>query len=142
MKLLRRSCVCIAVLGAITGCGGGSKSSSSTSSQASSSSSSQASSSGSAAAPGGATTIAGAEFKFTPSTDTISKGTKITFKNDGHVPHDLKLSQGAKVLAGTKLIQPGQTASFTVNLPPGTYTMFCSVPGHEQAGMKGTITVK
>ena len=103
-------------------------------------SSSQASS-GSAAAPGGATTIAGAEFKFTPSTDTVSKGTKITFKNAGHVPHDLKLSQGGKVVAGTKLIQAGQSASFTVNLPR-TYTMFCSVPGHEQAGMKGTITVK
>ena len=126
----------------ISGCGGGSNGSSSTSSQAPSSSSSQASSSGSAAAPGGATTIAGAEFKFTPATDTVSKGTKITFKNAGHVAHDLKLSQGGKVVAGTKLTQPSQSASFTVNLPPGTYTMFCSVPGHEQAGMKGTITVK
>lgn len=141
MKLVRWSCACIAVVGAVSGCGGGSNGSSSTASQASSSSSSQASS-GSAAAPGGATTIAGAEFKFTPSTDTVSKGTKITFKNAGHVPHDLKLSQGGKVVAGTKLIQAGQSASFTVNLPPGTYTMFCSVPGHEQAGMKGTITVK
>jgi uncharacterized cupredoxin-like copper-binding protein len=30
----------------------------------------------------------------------------------------------------------------TVNLKPGTYTFFCSVPGHEQGGMKGTLVVK
>jgi uncharacterized cupredoxin-like copper-binding protein len=32
--------------------------------------------------------------------------------------------------------------SVIVKLKPGTYTFYCSVPGHEQAGMKGTLTVK
>jgi transcriptional regulator with XRE-family HTH domain len=41
----------------------------------------------------------------------------------------------------TKTITGGQT-SVSVDLTPGTYTFFCSVPGHEQAGMKGTLTVK
>lgn len=134
MKLLRGLCICVAAVGTISACGGGSSNNSSSSAPAASSSP--------ATAPAGGATIDGAEFKFTPSTDTVAKGTKITFKNTGHVAHDLKLAQGAKVLAGTKLIEPGQSASFTVNLPPGTYKMFCSVPGHEQAGMKGTITVK
>jgi len=30
----------------------------------------------------------------------------------------------------------------TANLAPGTYTFLCTVPGHAQAGMEGTLTVK
>ena len=39
--------------------------------------------------------------------------------------------------------QPGQkaTGTFTIDTP-GSYSYFCSQPGHEQAGMKGTLTVQ
>ena len=35
----------------------------------------------------------------------------------------------------------GGSDTLTVKLKPGTYTFYCPVPGHEQAGMKGTLTV-
>jgi uncharacterized cupredoxin-like copper-binding protein len=45
------------------------------------------------------------------------------------------------VLGATKIIPKG-TATTSFNLKPGTYTFFCQVPGHRQAGMQGTLTVK
>jgi uncharacterized cupredoxin-like copper-binding protein len=58
------------------------------------------------------------------------------------VGHNVEIQDpSGKVLGGTKTIT-GTSATANVNLKPGKYTFFCSVPGHEQAGMKGTLTVK
>jgi plastocyanin len=66
----------------------------------------------------------------------------VNFDNPASLAHDVVLqdSTGAEV-GRTDLITQSK-ASFTATLKPGTYTFFCDVPGHEQAGMKGTITVK
>lgn len=68
-----------------------------------------------------------------------AKAGKFTFdvKNAGKIPHDLAIKGGPK----TKLIQPGATAQLVVTLKPGRYHLYCSVPGHEQAGMKVDIAV-
>jgi uncharacterized cupredoxin-like copper-binding protein len=58
-------------------------------------------------------------------------------KNAGKIPHDLAIKGGPK----TELIQPGQSATLTVTLKPGRYHLYCSVPGHEQAGMKVDIAL-
>ena len=62
--------------------------------------------------------------------------------NDASVPHNLEI-EGNGVEAGpTDTISGGQTAQLKVDLKPGTYTFFCAVPGHREAGMEGTLTVK
>jgi plastocyanin len=89
------------------------------------------------------TAAADGSFKFDQSNLTAKAGTAtVNFDNPASLSHDVVLddSSGAEV-GRTDLISQSK-ASFTATLKPGTYTFFCDVPGHEQAGMKGTITVK
>jgi uncharacterized cupredoxin-like copper-binding protein len=39
-------------------------------------------------------------------------------------------------------LDPGQSGSLSMKLDPGTYMLFCNVPGHYMAGMWTTITVE
>lgn len=64
----------------------------------------------------------------------------ITMTNMSPVEHNLTIAQGSKVLGATPTFVGG-TKSVTVTLKPGTYSFYCSVPGHRQAGMEGTLTV-
>jgi len=61
-------------------------------------------------------------------------------KNAGKIQHDLAV-QGGSVNTKTPLINPGSTAKLMVTLPAGTYTLFCTVPGHRAAGMVATLRV-
>jgi plastocyanin len=66
----------------------------------------------------------------------------INFDNKQALQHDVKVEDSSgQELGGTDLVSSG-TATGTVSLQPGTYTFFCSVPGHREAGMEGTLTVK
>ena len=79
------------------------------------------------------------EFKITAASTTFKAG-QIAFevKDDGKIPHDLAIKEtGDK----TKQIPPGGTAELKVELKPGKYLLYCSIPGHEAAGMKLSITV-
>jgi uncharacterized cupredoxin-like copper-binding protein len=66
----------------------------------------------------------------------------IDFDNQQSLQHDVKVEDSSgQELGGTDLVSSG-TASATVDLQTGSYTFFCSVPGHREAGMEGTLTVK
>ncbi len=79
------------------------------------------------------------EFKITLASTNFKAG-EITFeaKNDGKIPHDLAIKGTSDK---TKLIPPGGSAELKVTLKPGKYELYCTVPGHEAAGMRLNITV-
>jgi len=80
---------------------------------------------------------------FLPSEETAKAGkTAINFINSSPVPHDIAFEDSSgETIAKTEVISEG-TASTTAELKPGKYTYYCTVPGHRQAGMEGTLTVK
>jgi uncharacterized cupredoxin-like copper-binding protein len=63
-------------------------------------------------------------------------------KNVGKIPHDLAIEGVKGKEPKTPLIDPGQSARLQANLPIGKYTFYCTVPGHEQLGMKKEVTVR
>jgi uncharacterized cupredoxin-like copper-binding protein len=69
---------------------------------------------------------------------------KYTFAadNTGKIQHDLAIEGSGLKQTKTALIDPGQSKSLAVDLKPGKYKFFCTVPGHEQSGMKVEVTVK
>jgi plastocyanin len=77
-------------------------------------------------------------------TQASAKAGKVTidFNNPQSLTHDVAIegSSGEEV-GKTELIGEGETST-TANLKPGAYTFYCSVPGHREAGMEGTLTVK
>jgi uncharacterized cupredoxin-like copper-binding protein len=67
---------------------------------------------------------------------------KFAVDNTGKIQHDLAIEGNGIKETKTPLIAAGQSKSLEVDLKPGKYTFFCTVPGHEQAGMKLQVTVK
>lgn len=61
--------------------------------------------------------------------------------NQSSTPHDVVVEGDEGDIGGTDVVTDG-TAEATVDLEPGEYTFYCSVPGHREAGMEGTLTVK
>jgi plastocyanin len=146
MRLLVPAAI-LATLVALAGCGGSSSSSSSASASAAST---QASSQAATAPDTSATSTsssAGATLKLTSPADGSLKfdqtqlaakagSVTLVYTNPSSVPHGVALetTSGAVVTGG-------KTSTVTVTLAPGTYTFYCPVPGHRQAGMQGTLTV-
>jgi len=76
-------------------------------------------------------------------TNLSSKPGKVTidFDNPATLEHNVAIEQDGKQLAISETIAKGKT-SVTADLEPGTYTFLCTVPGHAEAGMEGTLTVR
>lgn len=85
----------------------------------------------------------GGQLAYTQTDVTAKAGNAtIDFDNPSSVQHDVVIEdQSGSEVARTDIISDSQTST-TADLKPGTYTFFCSVDGHEAAGMEGTLTVK
>jgi plastocyanin len=83
----------------------------------------------------------GLAYTTTEATATAGEVT-IDFKNPQGLTHDVAIeNENGEEVGKTELIAESATSA-TVDLKPGTYTYFCTVPGHREAGMEGTLVVK
>ena len=79
------------------------------------------------------------EFAIDPSEITVPPGiVTLDIENAGFVEHNIIIKE---LDQGVDFVYPEQTYSFSADLAPGTYTLVCTVEGHEAAGMVGTLTV-
>ena len=85
------------------------------------------------------------EYRFDPRHVTARSGVELTVRNDGQLAHNLTVERdyGAhQKLIATDTFLAGESRTLRVDLSPGRYAMVCTVPGHEQLGMVGSIKVK
>jgi mono/diheme cytochrome c family protein len=73
-----------------------------------------------------------------------SGGLEIESRNASSTPHDIALQEGTSgaELGKGETVSNGGVSRLSVDLRPGDYTFFCTLPGHRQAGMEGTLTVR
>lgn len=79
-----------------------------------------------------------------PSRTTVAAGTvAVELDNRGEDPHNLRIenADGSGTSFDFGLAQPGSVSSQKLDLGPGTWKLYCTLPGHEAAGMHALITV-
>jgi plastocyanin len=64
----------------------------------------------------------------------------LRMENPSSLEHNIAV-KGDGIDEKGEVVGQGETSEVTVNLLPGEYTFYCSVPGHEAAGMEGALTV-
>lgn len=103
---------------------------------------------GGGGSPGGGSTLdleadPNGELAYT-ATEATAKPGKVTvdFNNPQGLTHDVAIeNEKGETVGQTELVADEETST-TVNLKPGTYHYYCTVPGHREAGMEGTLVVK
>ncbi len=79
------------------------------------------------------------EFSISPSTIEVAEGGTLSVTNNGAVEHDLAIT-GTDL--ATPMLAAGQSADLDLSgLAPGVYEVLCTVPGHDSAGMVGSLVV-
>ncbi|HTA34698.1 MAG TPA: plastocyanin/azurin family copper-binding protein [Solirubrobacteraceae bacterium] len=134
---------------ALAGCGSSSSTTSSSTPSTAATTTSAPAATTTASSPTSSTSTlaleANSEGQLAYNTKTLSASAgkvSIDFTNQAPLAHNVTVeAAGGKILGATPTFQGG-SKTLTLQLPAGTYKFFCSVPGHRQAGMEGTLTVK
>jgi plastocyanin len=150
MKKLAALSVLILAAFALVACGGGSDTTSDSTAEQPTTQE-ESGGNGEKEAEGGTAGAATLDFEADPtgalaytSDKATAKAGKVTvnFTNSSPVPHDVAIEDEAgETIAETEVLAEGSDSA-TAELEPGEYKFFCTVPGHRQAGMDGTLTVK
>ena len=92
------------------------------------------------AAPADAVELVATDFAFEPSSLTLDAAGEhtLTLANQGEFPHALAFDD---LDAATGNVDPGASGEVTVELEPGSYTLYCPVGNHRDQGMEGTLVV-
>lgn len=94
---------------------------------------------GEAAADAGPVPMALTEFALTPSSITVPKGGSIALSNNGTMAHNVAVLDTP---IKSSDLAAGATETLDLSsLDPGTYEIFCAIPGHKDSGMTGTLTI-
>jgi plastocyanin len=94
------------------------------------------------ASAGATTPLIERDFRFDTPDLAVTGVVSLAVTNAGPTVHDVTIRDtSGTVLGETEDLKPGATETLTADLPAGTYMIFCSLPGHESLGLKGTLTV-
>ena len=105
---------------------------------------SAAASAGSAStAPSNATAVIVKDFKIEPADIKVQgKTVSLAVTNQGPTVHNVTIRDASgTVIVATKDLKTGESETISATLAPGSYVLFCSLPGHESLGTKGTLEV-
>jgi len=97
---------------------------------------------------GGGQIVEMTEYEFIPNDLTVKQGDAVTANNGGKLEHNLTIEEGSdaekpsKELTGTPNVQPDDSAKLAVDVDPGEHSIVCTIPGHRELGMVGTIKVE
>jgi plastocyanin len=140
---------------ALAGCGGSSNSTNSSASTPASAAETPTTSSSAASSTPAPASSEGAEQKLSleanpegqlkyNTTSLSAKAGKVSidFTNTAPLGHNVTIASSSGAVVGATPTFQGGSKTVSLNLKPGTYKFYCSVPGHRMAGMEGTLTVK
>ena len=133
---------------ALAACGSSSSSSSTTTSGGQTTEAAGGGGNGGAGGGGGSVvsieTVSSTELAYATEQVSAKAGpVTIEFTNPQELSHDVVVEDAqGKTVGKTALLSNGSTTAKLGDLKPGTYTFYCSVPGHREAGMEGTLTVE
>jgi plastocyanin len=146
-RVLKSSLTCVVGALALAGCGSSSSSSTTTAPPATQSTPTATTPVTTAPAATGSSKVTlqadpSGGLMFNQTTLTASAGTvTIDFENTSSTPHNVTVADSTGKVLGSTPTFTGGSKTLTLKLAKGTYTYYCAVPGHEQAGMKGTLTI-
>ncbi len=92
---------------------------------------------------GETTPIVVKDFTLDPVDVVVTGGTvTLAVTNDGPTVHNVAVrNKAGDVLGTTRDLRTGESETISPRIPAGSYILFCSLPGHESLGIRGTLEV-